>query len=217
MRGSTRHDPRHRPLTTEERDWGTLELLVEQRRKARAAAHSAERQVAVVRDIADDVADLVEPAVHEALLPAAAERERDVPDAVARRARQEREQAVADRLFVARDCRHGCEPCCETVRILKCEQQHQHVHESLRARSRTTFGSNRCSASRTRAARVSGVSPGITGTRSCAMIAPRSNSSSAKCTVAPDSFAPRASTASCTWWPYIPGPPTSGHQAGWMV
>ena len=42
--------------------------------------------------------------------------------------------------------------------------------------------------------------------------APRSYSSSTRCTVAPLSRAPLASTASCTRLPYIPGPPNAGQQ-----
>ena len=35
--------------------------------------------------------------------------------------------------------------------------------------------------------------------------------------LAPLSVAPAAMTASCTRWPYIPGPPKAGRSAGWML
>ena len=59
-----------------------------------------------------------------------------------------------------------------------------------------------------------GVSPGSTGTRAWARIAPRSYTSSTRWTVAPLSRAPLASTASCTRRPYMPVPPNAGSSAG---
>jgi len=49
-----------------------FELLVEQRRQARAAADAPQREVAVVGDVADRVADFVETAVDDAFGSAAA-------------------------------------------------------------------------------------------------------------------------------------------------
>ena len=53
----------------------------------------------------------------------------------------------------------------------------------------------------TRRWRVSGVSPGSTSTAFCRMISPPSGISLTKCTVAPVTFTPRASAASCTFSP----------------
>ena len=69
------------------------------------------------------------------------------------------------------------------------------------ANRRIASGTSRRSTSCTRAASVSGVSSSRTGTASCRMIGPWSYSSSAKCTVAPVSFTPDSSTASCTRCP----------------
>ena len=71
-----------------------------------------------------------------------------------------------------------------------------------------------CSCSSTRAARVSGVSPGSTGTSVCATTGPRSYSSSTRCTVTPDTLSPEARTALCTRSPYMPRPPNLGSSAG---
>src|SRR5205085_7618932 len=207
----------NRTPTTEQRHTMSLDLLIEERRHPWPAAHTPQQDVAVVRDVADDVADFVECAGEQTLRGAAAERERHVADAIASRTGEQGKQAVAHRLFVAGYGGHAREANGQTVGILERQDDQQQLHDILLARSSTTRGNSRCSASNTRAASDSGVSPVSMRTRSCAMIAPRSNSSSTKCTVAPDSFAPLASTAAWTCWPYIPGPPKSGNRAGWML
>src|SRR5438105_11179077 len=194
----------------------TLELLIEQRVCPRQA-NPAQEQISAIRDVAHDVADFVERTGDQPLRGAAAQGQRDVADAITRATGQQRQQAVGHRLFITRDRGHPGESHRETLWVLQHQDHQQHVHDILLARSRTTLGSSRCSASNTLAASESGVSPGSMGTRSCAIIAPRSNCSSTKCIVAPDSRAPLASTASCTRWPYMPGPPNSGSRAGWIL
>src|SRR6266498_3767272 len=173
---------------------GSPDLLIEERVQPRTATHAPQCDVAVVGDVADDVAD-----------------------AIPRAAGQQGEQRIRHGSLVAGDGCHSGETHGQAFGVLQREHEQQQIHPILLASSRTTCGSNRCSASKTRAASLSGVSPGSIRTRSCAMIAPRSKTSSTKCTVAPDAVAPLASTASCTRWPYIPGPPKSGSRAGWML
>src|SRR6266542_1938415 len=176
---------------------GSPDLLIEERVQPRTATHAPQCDVAVVGDVADDVADLVEPAVDEALGRAAAQCQRDVADAIPRAAGQQGEQRIRHGSLVAGDGCHSGETHGQAFGVLQREHEQQQSHPILLASSRTTCGSNRCSASKTRAASLSGVSPGSIRTRSCAMIAPRSKTSSTKCTVAPDAVAPPASTTSC--------------------
>ena len=70
----------------------------------------------------------------------------------------------------------------------------------------------RCSASSTRAASVSGVSPASTGTAACATIGPESISADTKCTVAPCVFTPASSARS-----WVSRPLNAGSRAGWML
>src|SRR5690625_3253170 len=63
------------------------------------------------------------------------------------------------------------------------------------------FGKRRCSCLRTRAASVSGVSWGKTGTSTLAMMSPLSYSLFTKCTVQPEVCSPALSTARCTLIP----------------
>ena len=72
----------------------------------------------------------------------------------------------------------------------------------------------RLTCSSTLAARVCGVSCGLTGTIACARMGPVSYCSSTKCTVAPDHLAPEAITALCTLDPYKPFPPKAGSRPG---
>ena len=68
----------------------------------------------------------------------------------------------------------------------------------------------------TRRCKVSGVSPASISTAFCRMISPPSGISLTKCTVAPVTFTPRASAASCTFKPYMPLPQNDGISDGWI-
>ena len=107
MRRVHGHDARHRAPASEQSDPVALDLLIEQGIESRSAADAPQRDVAVVRDVADHVAGLVESAVDEAFGPAAAEGHRHVPGAIAGAAGQQREQRIGDGLFVARDGGHS--------------------------------------------------------------------------------------------------------------
>ena len=73
-------------------------------------------------------------------------------------------------------------------------------------------GRGRCSAASTRAASVSGVSPGSTGTAAWAMIGPLSIAARTKCTVQPCSLTP-ASRARA----WVLRPVKAGSSEGWML
>ena len=70
----------------------------------------------------------------------------------------------------------------------------------------------RCSASRIRAARVSGVSSARTATASCITIGPASSASSTRCTVAPATFTPCSQARRCA-----SRPGKAGSRDGWML